>query len=72
MSREDCEDCDGTGHRDGCDAREPAHDIGDLICRYPCDGCCPNGHEPRGLQAAADEVARRARALYGAKKRKEN
>jgi len=61
--RYDCEACDGTGHRDGCEAREPAWDLGDLICRSPCDGCCPNGHVSEGLQALQDRTARRVRDL---------
>ena len=54
---EDYECCDGTGHADGCESREPAWDIGDLVCRYPCTGCCPEGHTPTGLQAMQDAAA---------------
>lgn len=57
--RSECERCEGTGHLDGCDAREPAHDIGDLVARKPCQGCCPV-HRPRGFQAD-----RRAREMLG-------
>lgn len=62
----DCPECDGTGHQDGCDAREPAYSLDDLYFRSPCnDGCCPNGHKPHGLQAAQDEAGRRYRGMLG-------
>ena len=57
---EDGECCGGTGHVYDCDAREPAYDIGDLLCRSQCDGCCPNGHKPHGFQAEQDEAGRKA------------
>lgn len=55
--------CGGTGHAEDCESREPAWDIGDLICRAPCTGCCPAGHKPKGWQALQDETAARARKM---------
>jgi hypothetical protein len=57
---DECEECDGTGHREDCEHRDTAWDIGDLICRAPCDGCCPNGCALTGL--AAEEHAAEAKA----------
>lgn len=57
--------CEGTGHADGCESREPAHDIGDLICRAPCAGCCSEGHKPQGLQAMQDQTGIKARMILG-------
>lgn len=34
-------DCVG-GHLRSCECSEPAWDLGDLMCRPACDGCCPN------------------------------
>lgn len=62
---DDCYICDGTGHVEDCDSRQPAWDIGDLICAYPCDGCCPNGCRPHGLQKMQDDAQRGANALLG-------
>lgn len=63
--QEECIECDNTGHSNACDARQPAYDIGDLVCRTPCNGCCPRGCTPKGLQAETDEAAARARGLLG-------
>lgn len=61
---EECEHCIN-GHIDGCDALEPAHDIGDLIARSGCTGCCPAGCRPEGLQAEQDQAGAKARRLMG-------
>jgi hypothetical protein len=59
-------DCDcHRGHREDCEALEPAWDIGDLIARTPCDGCCPNGCEPDGFQATQDRATRRTQGFFG-------
>ena len=58
---EEC--CEGTGHEDGCESREPAYDIGDLICRTACIGCCSKGHKPAGMQAEQDRTAMKAKAM---------
>lgn len=55
--------CEGTGHGESCESREPAHDLADLICRAPCLGCCPNGHHPSGIQADQDRTAVKARSM---------
>ncbi len=56
----DCEDCIN-GHQDGCESLKPAWDLGDLLMRPACDGCCPNSCRPTGLQAAQDYAANRVR-----------
>lgn len=60
-----CADCNGTGHVEGCESLEPAYDLGDLLCRYPCQGCCPKGHAPQGLQAEQDQAATKLNAILG-------
>ncbi len=65
VDHDDCLICDDTGHHESCESREPAWDIGDLVCRYPCDGCCPNGCKPHGLQAMQDDMQQRANGLLG-------
>lgn len=60
---EECVECEGSGHLDGCDALEPAWDLGDLICRSPCTGCCPNKCRPSGLQAEKDAAAVKVRRV---------
>lgn len=62
--------CQGTGHAEHCEAREPAEDIADLIARLPCDGCCPDGHRPVGMQAMQDVAARSARSLLQRKNKR--
>ena len=62
----DC--CDGTGHAADCESREPAWDIGDLMCRSACTGCCPEGHKPTGLQAMQDAAAVKAQGFLRSKK----
>jgi len=66
----DCEGCDGTGHREDCEARQPAWDIADLFMRRACDGCCPNGHKPHGLQAMQDRATTRAQSMIGTRRRR--
>jgi hypothetical protein len=61
----DCEDCDGTGHVDGCEARQPAWDLDDLMFRQACDACCPRGHQPDGLQAMQDRATRKLHRMTG-------
>jgi hypothetical protein len=56
--------CDGTGHKDSCEAREQALDLGDLAGKA-CFGCCPMGHKLRGMQAAQDVAAVRQEAFLG-------
>lgn len=60
-----CHYCDGAGHIESCEALEPAWDIGDLIARTPCTGCCPVGCQPRGMQAAQDAAAVKAQRMVG-------
>lgn len=52
------------GHLPSCDCAAPAWDIGDLICRSACEGCCPV-HVPTGLKALEHATGRRARKLIG-------
>lgn len=54
----DCVD----GHLVECDCAAPAWDLGDLICRSGCEGCCPL-HEPAGMKELEHETARRARGM---------
>jgi len=45
MPHEECpHDCND-GHLPGCDCARPAFDLGDIMCRRPCLGCCPL-HKP--------------------------
>jgi len=64
-----CEVCGGTGHHDSCDSRQPAWDVGDLICASPCDGCCPLGCKPHGLQKMQDDAQLQANGLLGRTRR---
>lgn len=56
--------CGGTGHKDSCEAREQAWDLGDLMGKN-CSGCCEVGHKPRGMQAMQDAAAARQAAFLG-------
>ncbi len=68
MPEYEYDECCVNGHLDGCDSLEPAWDIGDLIARSGCTGCC-GIHRPEGLQALQDSTAMRARNLIGRVKR---
>lgn len=57
-----CGDCIN-GHVESCDSLEPAYDIGDLISRSGCHGCCPNKCRPSGLQRLQDDCKRQAESL---------
>lgn len=62
---DDCDECacEGTGHLPGCDSLEPAWDIGDLLFRSGCRGCCPNCR-PHGFQAIQDEMSNRVHKFF--------
>lgn len=65
MELEECPyDC-VDGHLRSCECSEPAFDIGDLICRPACAGCCPNGCRPGPMKEDEAEAGRRARRLLG-------
>lgn len=67
FEEDDESECCRNGHLDGCDSLEPAWDIGDLIARSGCLGCCPS-HVPTGLQSEQDSASERARQLFGRRK----
>lgn len=56
-------DCVG-GHLTSCECSEPAWDIGDLLCRPPCPGCCPECR-PSEMKREEAAVAARARRVLG-------
>ena len=60
----ECPSCFGKGHAEGCEALEPAWDIGDLMCRGNCQGCCPNGCKSSGMQLLADRVTAKLKGLF--------
>jgi ssDNA-binding Zn-finger/Zn-ribbon topoisomerase 1 len=61
--REACVECEDTGHRDGCEALEPAWDLADLIGKE-CSGCCSRGHKPSGMQKLQDDTATKMKELF--------
>lgn len=63
--QEECVECDGTGHANSCASHERAYDLGDLICRLACAGCCPNTCPVKGVHAEQDAAARDVHRLVG-------
>lgn len=59
-----CEAC-YNGHQEGCDWARPAYDLGDLVCRGPCSGCCPNGCTGRGGSEQQAAVIDRLKHMSG-------
>jgi hypothetical protein len=57
--RSECEETCTKGHKLDCEALEVAHDLGDLMWRKPCTGCCPHGTRPTGMQALQDAAVER-------------
>jgi len=52
------------GHLEGCESAEPAWDLGDLLARRPCSGCCPDCHPPP-LKDAEYSATISARRILG-------
>ena len=63
MDDEECYECAGTGHTEFCESREPAWDLGDILFRAPCNGCCPNGCKLTGMKKLESETAHQLRWL---------
>jgi hypothetical protein len=53
------------GHLNDCESLNPAWDLGDLVARKACAGCCPHGTKPRGLQALQDLTTFRVQYQLG-------
>lgn len=65
VAARECDECKD-GHLHDCEALEPCDDLYDVLWRYNCGGCCPNGCRERGLQLLATQTGRKLHRMLDA------